>query len=130
MLIHKIVLMLVLGLVCSSASAEWRNVASYNSITLYVDSSTILKRGNMVKMWSLVDFKNPDTLEGRSYRSMKSQNEYDCKEVKNRMTYNSYHTGNMGDGEVFAINASIGDMMPVPPNSGNLIMWKIACGKQ
>ncbi|MDP2229943.1 surface-adhesin E family protein [Methylotenera sp.] len=129
MLIHKIGLVLLLGLACSNASAEWRNVANYNSMTLYVDSTTIHKKGNMVKMWSLVDFKNPDTLEGRTYRSMKLQNEYDCKEEENRMIYNSYHTGNMGDGEVFSINASPGDMMPVPPNSGNLILWKIACSK-
>jgi len=112
-----------------NATAEWVNVASYNSITLYVDSTTIRKKGNMVKMWSLLDLNKSDTLEGQSYKSIKTQNEFDCKEELNRMLYNSYHTGNMGNGKAFAINSNLGEMMPVPPNSGNMILWKIACGK-
>lgn len=116
-------------IVSGNATAEWVNVASYNSITLYVDSITIRKKGNMVKMWSLLDLNKSDTLEGQPYKSIKTQNEFNCKEELNRMLYNSYHTGNMGDGKAFAINSNLGEMMPVLPNSGNLILWKIACGK-
>lgn len=116
-------------IVSGNATAEWVNVASNNSMSLYVDSTTIRKNGNMVKMWSLLDLNKSGTLEGQSYNSMKSQNEFDCKNELNRMLYNSYHTGNMGEGKVFAVNSNLGEMMPVPPNSGNLILWKIACGK-
>lgn len=62
-----------------NAMAEWVNVASYNSTTLYVDSTTISKKGNMVKMWSLFDLEKSDTLEGQPYKSIKTQNEFDCK---------------------------------------------------
>ena len=125
----QMTVLITLLVASGNATAEWVNVASNNLTTLYVDSATIRKKGGIVKMWSLLNLNKSDTLGGQPYRSIKTQNEFDCEEELNRMLYNSYHPGNMGDGKAFAINSNLGEMVPVPPNSGNLILWKIACGK-
>jgi len=49
--------------------AEWVEVSEGDSVTVYADPSTIRKKGNTVKMWSLFDYHTPQQLlsGGRSY---------------------------------------------------------------
>lgn len=129
---NKRIRQIALVLLCflsGKANAEWINVAMYRNITLYVESDTVRKKGSMVKMWSMLDLKVADTLDGASYKSIKTLNEFDCKGELNRMLYSSYHTENMGEGDAFSINSVPSEMMPVPPSSGNSVLWKIACGQ-
>ena len=127
---RNIILMLMLSLVSSNAMAEWIEVGRYGDMTLYVDYSTIRKHGNLVKMWSLIDRSKFDTVDNKQYKSVKQQWEFNCVEEQNRMLYASYHTGNMGKGEVFDVISEPSEMMPIPPNSGNEIQWNIACSKK
>jgi hypothetical protein len=47
----KLLLTLVLAVVSSSAMAEWVGVGKKENFFSYVDSATIRKLGNMVKIW-------------------------------------------------------------------------------
>ena len=88
----KLLLTLMLAVVSSSAMAEWVEVGHANQqgvyINVYADPATIRKSGNTVKMWSVYDYleaKNNPNLP--TFRSIKRQEEYDCKEEKKKMSY-------------------------------------------
>ncbi len=128
---HKVILMLLLAVVSSSAMAEWTKVDLPNlkdGITSYVDLTTIIKASNKVKMWQLHDHESAKA--GNERLSIKTQKEYDCNEEKIRIRARTIFNGNMGTGEVVY---SSGDRKPskwrpVEPGSSGEVFWKIACG--
>lgn len=109
--------------------AKWVKVEGNGYVTSYADPSTIIKADDKVKMLALVDFKTVIKNGGNPYMSTKTQHEYDCKEVRWRMLEFSYHSGNMGEGELVFTDAKPGNWEPVLPGSGTQVRWKIACGK-
>jgi hypothetical protein len=128
---RKVMLMMLLAVVSSNAVAEWVKIGSSENITIYVDLATIRKTGNKVKMWNLLDLKSArgeDT--GKPYMSAKGQQEYDCKKKQLRKLAFSFHSGNMGAGEVAYIDYDFEKWIPVSPGSINEAMWKVACRKQ
>ena len=104
---HKATLMMLLAVMSSSAMAEWVLYGFSNGskkgiiITVYADPATLIKSGNTVKMWSIFDYnkaqKDPNS---PSFMSVKRQEEYDCKEEQERLLFFSWHSENMGRGDV------------------------------
>jgi hypothetical protein len=128
---HKVRLLLLLAVASNSAAAAWVEVSDDEADTFYADPATIRKAGNMVKMWTLIDFKTVQVIgKGKSYLSMRRKAEYDCKEEQARTVYLSWHPGNMSGGDAVHSDADPGKWRPVPPGSVTEILWKIACGKQ
>ena len=66
-MIHKVVLMLLLAVVSSSAMAEWVVVVTTMQYTYHADPDTIRKKGNIVKMWVMNDFNLVQETEGYKY---------------------------------------------------------------
>ena len=94
--------------------AEWVEFAGREkatektaSITVYTDPDTIIKTGNMVKIWSLTDYKK--TEEESRVTSARQKDEYDCKEKKHRILFIAFYTGHMGKGETVLIDNERGD---------------------
>ncbi len=110
----KLLFVLMLAVVSSSAMAEWVEVAGSAKgtektevITVYADPDTILKTGNMVKIWSLTDYKI--TEEESCVTSARQKDEYDCKEKKHRILFIAFYSGHMGKGETVFIDNERGD---------------------
>lgn len=123
---------LMLVLVSIEAMAEWVNVgdASNNSLTVYINSATIRRNGNMVKMWTLLDYKTAEvTAKGIPFLSSKSQKEYDCKEERVRGIALVFTSGNMGQGDVIFDDNYVDNWVSISPDSVGERLWKIACGK-
>lgn len=129
---RKVILMLLLAMVSSSAMAEWIMVDSGDTSTTYADPTTISKAGNIVKMWWLDDFKKADTAaNGKAYMSMKGQDEFDCKEEKSRQLHFSFYSELKGGGEmVYNEILKHPKWYPVSLGSAGADLWKIACGKK
>lgn len=128
---RKAVLMMILAVVSSSAMAEWVKVSVNEDFISYANPATILKNGNMVKMWCLYDFNAPQRMgDNRPYLSVKEQNEFDCKEEKMRTLSSSSHSGAMGGGIVIRANSEPGKEKPFLPGSAGEVLYKFACGKQ
>lgn len=128
--VRKANLMMLLAVVSSSAAAEWVEVGSSETSTLYADPTTIRRAGNLVKMWNLIDSKTPMKLRGMPYLSSRVQQQYDCKEEQWRAVYLSFFAGNMGNGPLLFDNSDPDKWSPVPPGGGHEILWKIACAKR
>lgn len=136
---RKLTLMLLLSIVSGNAMAwveealenlHWVGVSSNDTSSEYSNPATIRKNGEMVKMWSLRDYKAAQVIREGKVLSMKAQNEYDCKEEQYRGLAYSMYSGNMGTGLVVYFNNNDSDSWaPVTPGSVVEVLWKAACGK-
>jgi surface-adhesin protein E len=117
------------------AYAEWIAVEKNNQLagimTVYVDPDTIHRKGDLVTMWQLNDFK---TMQGgRSpsrFSSTKIQKQFDCTEERLRLLALTDFWGNMGTGEPAGAYVDRGHWVPVEPDSINQALWEVACNKQ
>jgi Surface-adhesin protein E len=128
---HKTILMiLLLAVVSSNAVAEWVAIGTGDGSILYANPNTFRKSGNIIKMWTLTDYNSAREIAGEKFLSEKSQEAYDCKEEQAKMLYFSWHSENMGKGNVvFTANKPQRDWTPVAPDSIGEVSWKFACGK-
>lgn len=126
----KIVLTLLLAVVSSSAMAEWVELGSDNTITIYADPATIHRQGSRVTMWDLGDFQTAEKFGDKSYLSVRQQQEYDCKGKRLRVLRATCHARNMGKGETICRISKPRHWEPVLPVSFDESMWEIACKKR
>ena len=95
----KIILLTALALNTVAAHAEWKQIDySSNEVTLYVDRSTTEKSGpNMVLLWHIADYANPQQIQGKPFKSIKFRHEYDCNKGMFRDMLRSWHSEGMGN---------------------------------
>lgn len=127
---YKTVLMVLLAVASSSAMAEWVEIGSDETITIYADPATLHRQGSKAKMWDLGDFKIAEKFDDKSYLSVRQQQEYDCKGRKLRVLRAICHARNMGKGETICSNNKPRQWEPVLPVSFDESMWEIACKKR
>ena len=128
---NRLLLGLMFLLTATAAMAEWTAIAENDELIVYVDTATIRRNGNLVKMWDLRDFKTiQTTASGASFLSSKAQNEYDCKEEKMRLLAFSWFSGQMGRGKVVFSHSDPEKWTPIGPDSIGETFWKIACGRR
>jgi hypothetical protein len=110
-------------------SARWIAVSETDGITTYMYPSTIHGPGKLAHMWSLINYKSPQTNSASSlpFMSKKSEIEYDCEKAKWRMLSSAFHTDPMGNGETVFRESESTQWQPVTPNSESEILWKAAC---
>lgn len=126
----RFLLIIFLFLSSAPAYAEWVEVGITDEATVYADPDTIRRKGDLVKMWYLHDFKTTQTVLKKSYLSSRSQDEYDCTEDRHRALASTSFSGNMGSGKVRSSYSIKGKWEPVPPGTMTQTLWKVACDKQ
>jgi hypothetical protein len=136
---RKAILLMILAVVSSNAAAEWVEVTSTDEKTFYAEPATSRKKGNMVKMWELVDVKPSGFTKSMQVfsesndefsMSTREKEEFDCKKEQTRTLYISTHSGNMGEGELISRSSNPGKWGPIVANSIDESLWKFACGKR
>ncbi len=118
------------------AYAEWMKVSELKQegSTVYVDPSTVRRNGNLVKMWTLLDYKTIQNSGDRSYLSQQAQSEYDCVEERIRMLAFGSYSGNMANGK--QVSSTMFDSpetskwVPVSPDGLARTLWALACMKK
>ncbi len=126
---------ILVAVLCLSAGgpayAEWVSLGDNGHMTVYVDPGTIRRNGNLVKMWTLLDFNTARTLpSGISYLSSKTQEEFDCAEESRRNLSLTNYSNNMGRGDVVITDSGEGKWVPIAPGTISQNLWKFACGKK
>jgi len=117
------------------AHAKWVAVEKNNqfaeSMTVYVDPDTIHRKGDLVMMWQLIDYK---TMQGgRSpsrFSSMTMQKQFDCLEARVRLLRAMVFWGNMGTGDQTEAYVEEDNWVLVEPDSVDQALWEVACNKQ
>ena len=125
--------LMLLGLFDSNAFAEWTQVTKGTGDfpTAYVDFDSIQKKGNTVKMWYMLDYKQPKQgPSGTQFSSMLVYSENECSQRMSRGIGNSFYKLNMGVGDTIHSDFNVNEWEPVIPGSMGGYMWQIACGKK
>jgi len=118
--------LLVLLLVCTSASAAWQNLGGDVNESAYVD--TVVHRDrDRVKMWALFDLKAAHAFGDMAYLSMKIQREYHCRDKKSRIVAMQAYAKNMGEGELIYSNNTREKWQAVQSDSVEEMLWNMAC---
>ena len=125
------ILRLCVGPVC----AEWVDVGGrlekgLSVYTVYVDTDSIQRRGNIVTLWALFDYLTIQSIVGGPWLSSKTRREYDCVEERVRLVGYMTFTGNMGSGEAVYSNSSQGAWEPMAPDSNDRKLWEVACSRK
>lgn len=120
----KLLGLLALGIHSASAMEKWTQITDNESDTVFTDISSVSKSGNKVKMWNLLNLKKN---VGDNYSSLKSLQEYDCKENKSRVISYTTYSAKMGNGNVVKSNTTTHDWLPVKPGGRTALLWKTAC---
>ena len=127
-------LFLITLLVLSSgpANAEWMPVHEIPqlSATISVDPDTIHRKGDLVELWVLFDYKTTQPGQGGPIRSTKTQAEFDCEAGLSRALAATDFSGNVGSGKVVYSNSDKQKWEPVAPGSLGQVLWRFACGKK
>ena len=133
----KLLIATLLTVFSTGAMAEWTYLTSSedNAYDIYIDKTTIRKRGNVAKMWYLTDYKSPQKeADGKSYSSEKVFAEYDCVEIRRRFLSTIYYSDNMGKGETvlshqYSDRYGDREWQDVVPDTIGMTEWKVACKK-
>jgi len=128
----RLLLFTLLVLSSGPAYAEWVAVDGNEEagVTVYADPGTIRRKGNMVKIWHLNDFKTVQIAKGNSYLSIKAQHEFDCTKDRERIRALTKFSGNMGSRKVVYEDSNERKWRPIAPKTTNQALRKIACKKK
>ena len=121
-------LVMLLAFVSGSAGAEWFEFGRNENFTGYIDSASVSRAGNLVRVSTLIDYRAVNTNAGKKYVSVKAQHEFDCGEGQARKLFTSLHSKNMGKGEIVSYSYKTDVFEPIQPFSILEAIWKIACG--
>ena len=126
----RLLLITLLVLSHGPAYAEWVLVAkdkTDSGMTTYVELDTILREGELVKMWALFDYKTVQTKMGTLFLSKRVQRQFDCANERTRLLSVTWFLGNMGTGDISWRKDGKQKWQPVPPDSSNQGLWKVVC---
>ncbi|MBS0164633.1 surface-adhesin E family protein [Nitrospira sp. CMX1] len=113
-----------------SASAEWHLLDGNNHAKVYIDRETIIRTGDVVKVWILDDLKTPHTREFSSFSSVRAQEEHDCSKERFRLVAIEQFAGNMGTGDSIYKKSGESGWAPIPRGTMAQSVWKFVCGKK
>ena len=128
---NKLLIGLILIFASTSVIADWDKVGYSTNFDTYANIKSIRTSGNIVKMWTLYDFKTPQNFNGdRQYQSWKLLEEYDCGDDRSNVLARIYFDGPMGLGEVVYSSEEITKWTHVVPESVSASLMNVACGKK
>ena len=128
---YKSILILLLVIASSNAKAEWIAVSRNAYAAGYANPDTVVVHGDFAEIWVLVDCKLITRFIGGSpFRSIKSLEEFDCKEKKLRTLVYTLYTGNMGIGKEIFRDSNPSMWAMAMPGSEMEDFLNIACAKK
>ena len=115
------------------AYAEWKKVdspAAAGGYSAYVDLNTIRRKGGMVRVWYLLNYKTQQTVLQGSYLSQKAQAQFDCADARMRVLTFTNFSGHMGSGDIVNNNIDEDTWRPLATRSVGHAIREVACGKR
>ena len=120
----------VLMLVSGQAAADWVFIDWTPTYSAYADPTTARWSGELVRIWTLTDYRSAQTYDGNAYLSSKAQFEHDCQAGRVRMLAFSLHSEAKGSGNVIHSDARPDNWQQIMPDTIGQTMWKFVCDKK
>lgn len=124
----KLILLVALVLTSSFARADWELMDDNATGLYYIDKSSIRRKGNTVKMWSMVRLKFERKIPGwKSFSYSKTLHVFNCiDETAGALKAITYSDAGVVVETVETSQSEL-SMSPVAPTTVDRDLWKIAC---
>jgi hypothetical protein len=123
-------LVLVMLCVGPPAYAEWVRVDENEHGVSYADPDTIQRKGNLVKMRHLYDWKTVPQSPIDPFLSRQRDDEYDCAEERTHAIAFTFFSGQMGTGQVVHSELIEDPWRSVAPDGIDKSLLRFACSKK
>lgn len=117
-------------LMCGAAArAEvWMEAGRSDDYVAYGDPSSVKRDGDVARMWSMFDYKTPQTgIPGKTFLSTRRQFEYDCRLGKARILTASAYAANQAKGPPLVTETATRNWQTVAAESVDDALLKFAC---
>lgn len=127
-----IVTIVALLIVSGNAIGAWVKVGEAPVGSIYFDSESVRRSGNVVSLTYLFDFKSVQSAGAYRLLSTKTQGEFDCQKQELRTLNFIFYAGNMAAGTPVHSDFEPIPWEPVPVNPNHLvrISWEVACARR
>lgn len=112
------------------AFAEWLLVDGNDKAKVYLDSESIRRNGELVRVWILDDLKTARTRGFSTFLSVRAQEEHDCTKERFRLVAVEQFAGSMGTGDVIYQKSGESAWAPIPRGTLAQSVWKFVCKKK
>lgn len=124
----KITLILLFAFYHISGFCGWKEIATDQVATEFVNPETMQKSGIYVLMWSMSDYKVPQEVgNGRLFKSTKALQEFDCENRRKRFFNIIHYVESMGLGQVAYIDRNLGGWRDIKAGSLADMQFSVAC---
>ena len=124
----KILAAACLALASLGACAEWVEIATNGSSTLYADPETVRRSDDLARMWHMEDFKAANTLDGgMTFTSTQTRTEFNCNDETQRRLYVSAHSEHMAKGGPVLTITDVGKWESIPPKTKLAELFSYVC---
>ena len=102
----------------ASANPKWEPVTQSAQGAFYIDAKSITEEDGRKKVWSALDYKKPQTTgNGKTYLSLQSQVQINCKQKMARVLHMAYFTGPMLTGQEVYRQGMLHEWVNIDPAS-------------
>jgi hypothetical protein len=129
--VNKWVVGVALACLSTAALAGWMRIKGDPSLTVMADAGSIRRSGDIVSMWSLINYVKPrKTDDGKEFLSSQQYFEYDCADkLSRRVEFNRY-ADLSGLGQLVYSNKTPGNWSSVASGSVGGELLRFACGEK
>lgn len=127
---YRFLMMIPLTMASNCVLAEWLEVERSEIQTTYAETAATRTGWSKKQIALLSDYKSPGRYDGRTFLSVLSQNEYNCKEKQSQIVSYALYAEHMGKGEVIYSNSNTSKWKNVSPDSLEETLLKMVCEKK
>ncbi len=126
---RELLIGLVLSVMATAANAGWVFVTELDDVAdeikYYANPTTKRRIGNIVRIWEITDYVKPQVLNGKSYFSTRTYEQYDCAERTQQTLQLTLFSEKMATG--LASDAKPAPKEFVEPESVGEALFDFAC---
>ncbi len=131
--IPQTIAVLLLSSLSAGAAAQVLILTGNNEkFTVFIDPTTVRKKGSLVSMTSVFDYQQPQEggPDNKKYLSTRRHFEYDCKQPRAHGISVSSYADHLGKGEPLATINLNGSWAVIAEGSADDTLWNYACDKK
>ena len=99
-------------------ASKWETIVMNEQGLFYIDAQSIRKEGPHTSVWTLLDYKKPQTTaDGKAFLSTKSQIMFNCRMKMARIMHMTYFSGAMLDGKEVYKQGMLHDWLDIEPGT-------------
>lgn len=114
----------------STTQPRWREVGTDGGSSTSIDIASLKRAGNIVQLWSLWNYDEPQSIDGPKFSSVKSKALFDCSDRTSADTNDAMYSERDGTGNVIFQSSNPIQFKPVAQGSKAEVIWKVVCAGQ